>query len=174
MKNNVMLSIHPEFIQAIKDGYKTIEIRKRVPRLNPPYRCYIYCTKPKERVIEWVHDGDDIYGDIYHGKAFPVTSPISDYYGKWIGGKAGLVVGEFVCDGIIIYGLDSKSVAEMAQKGCVTPKSIHEYAGTNKHLFGMLIGEKTFYQEPLPLQAFGLSRPPQSWCYVCGMEDELL
>lgn len=166
IERQVLISIHPEFIQAIKDGRKTIEIRKRVPRLDPPYKCYMYCTKPKESVIEWVHDGDDLYGDTYHGKAFPVTTIISDYYGYWIGGKAGYVVGEFVCDGIITYGLGSKSVAEMAEKGCVTPKSIHEYAGNRDYLLGMVIGEKVFYEELLSLQEFGMKRPPQSWCYV--------
>ena len=162
----IMMSIRPEFIQAIKDGYKTIEIRKRVPRLDPPFKCYMYCTKPKERVIEWVRDGDDLYGETYHGKAFPVTTPVFDYYGKWIGGKAGYVVGEFVCDYVGSFDLNAPSVAELAYRGCVTCKSIHEYAGANNRLFGMLIGEKKFYQEPLPLQAFGLSRPPQSWQYV--------
>lgn len=170
MERQVLISIHPEFIQAIKDGYKTIEIRKRVPRLDPPYKCYMYCTRPRERVIEWVHDGDEIYGEIYHGKAFPVTTTISDYYGRWIGGKVGLVVGEFVCDGIIAYGLGSKSVAEMAEKGCVTPKSIHEYAGNRDYLLGMVIGDTEFYKEPMPLEAFGLKRPPQSWQYVMPPE----
>uniref|UniRef100_UPI004024AD72 hypothetical protein n=1 Tax=Eubacterium sp. TaxID=142586 RepID=UPI004024AD72 len=30
-------------------GYKTIEVRKTMPNLHPPFKCYIYCTLPKER-----------------------------------------------------------------------------------------------------------------------------
>lgn len=41
----VMLSIRPEWCQKIAAGDKTIEVRKSKPKLETPFKCYIYCTK---------------------------------------------------------------------------------------------------------------------------------
>lgn len=41
---SVLLSIHPKWCELIASGKKTIEIRKTRPKLEPPFKCYIYCT----------------------------------------------------------------------------------------------------------------------------------
>ncbi len=38
----VMLSIRPKWCDRIATGEKTIEIRKSKPKLEPPFKCYIY------------------------------------------------------------------------------------------------------------------------------------
>ena len=43
----VLLSIKPQYCYLIASGKKTIEVRKSEPKLKPPFKCYIYCTKPK-------------------------------------------------------------------------------------------------------------------------------
>lgn len=73
MNKSVMMSIQPKWVELIATGKKTIEIRKTKPKLQPPFKVYIYTTK----------DGYDvsIFGDkptIWHGK----------------------VIGYFVCDRI--------------------------------------------------------------------------
>lgn len=75
----VMISIQPWWCELIAQGMKTIEIRKTRPKLELPFKCYIYCTVPKTS------------GDIFH-----------------VGGNAplignGMVVGEFICDEIHNY-----------------------------------------------------------------------
>lgn len=47
MSAAILLSIRPEWIDKILSGEKTIEVRKSRPRLDTPFKCYIYCTKPK-------------------------------------------------------------------------------------------------------------------------------
>lgn len=47
MKKAVLISIRPEWCQKIASGEKTIEVRKNRPKLAPPFKCYIYCTRDK-------------------------------------------------------------------------------------------------------------------------------
>lgn len=44
MSKAVMLSIRPRWVQKIANGKKTIEVRKTKPKLETPFKCYIYCT----------------------------------------------------------------------------------------------------------------------------------
>lgn len=47
MSKSVMISIRPKWCEKIVNGEKTIEVRKTRPKLNTPFRVYIYCTLPK-------------------------------------------------------------------------------------------------------------------------------
>ena len=47
MKKAVLISVRPEWCQKIASGEKTIEVRKNRPKLAPPFKCYIYCTRDK-------------------------------------------------------------------------------------------------------------------------------
>lgn len=44
MSKAVMLSIRPKWCEKIVSGEKTIEVRKTRPKLDMPFRGYIYCT----------------------------------------------------------------------------------------------------------------------------------
>ena len=65
----VLLSIRPEWCVKILNGEKTVEIRKNRPKLKPPFKCYIYCTKAPKKLITIFRDGD-VFGDgeVYRGK----------------------------------------------------------------------------------------------------------
>ena len=39
---SVLISIRPEWCEKIINGRKTIEVRKTRPKMNPPFKCYIY------------------------------------------------------------------------------------------------------------------------------------
>ena len=45
----VLISIRPEWVEKILNGEKTIEVRKTVPKLETPFKCYIYCTYGNKR-----------------------------------------------------------------------------------------------------------------------------
>lgn len=46
LKNKaVLISIRPGWCCQIAAGKKTVEIRRNVPSLDFPFRCYIYCTQ---------------------------------------------------------------------------------------------------------------------------------
>lgn len=39
---SVMLSVQPKWCKVIASGKKTIEVRKTKPKLETPFKCYIY------------------------------------------------------------------------------------------------------------------------------------
>ena len=41
----VLISIRPEWCEKIANKVKSLEIRKTVPKLKPPFKVYIYCTR---------------------------------------------------------------------------------------------------------------------------------
>ena len=41
----VLISIQPKWCELIASGKKTIEVRKTKPKLETPFKCYIYCTQ---------------------------------------------------------------------------------------------------------------------------------
>lgn len=45
MSKAVMLSVRPKWCEKIARGEKTIEVRKTRPKLETPFKCYIYCTQ---------------------------------------------------------------------------------------------------------------------------------
>lgn len=81
-KKSVLISIQPKWCELILSGKKTVEVRKNRPRLETPFKCYIYQTKGKERLLDILKDGDENYGEIYHGKpVFIKTRENSGYKG---------------------------------------------------------------------------------------------
>ena len=76
----VLMSIRPTWAQKIDSGEKTVEVRKSFPvKLKTPFKVYLYCTKGKDRLIEVMRDGDDLYGETYHGKPVFITLPEEGY-----------------------------------------------------------------------------------------------
>jgi predicted transcriptional regulator len=47
----LFLSIHPRYVDAILDGRKTVELRKRVPRAKAGTQLVIYASMPKCAVV---------------------------------------------------------------------------------------------------------------------------
>ena len=68
----VLISIRPQWCELIASGKKTVEVRKTKPKLETPFKVYIYCTKDKKG---WFHFGKKQRLD-------------------------GMVIGEFLCDEI--------------------------------------------------------------------------
>lgn len=149
----VMISIKHKWCELICSEKKTLEVRKTKPKLETPFKCYIYETKGN------------------HG--------------------SGKVIGEFVCDGIIV-----------AERGCygrlpqtktmINPHDLLDYAD-GKTLYGWNISNLVIYDNQKELSDFRyteeyiyncmkqvthwecgiddkcvsqIRRPPQSWCYV--------
>lgn len=44
MAKAVLISIRPGWVEEIFSGKKTLELRKTKPKLDTPFKCYIYCT----------------------------------------------------------------------------------------------------------------------------------
>ena len=160
METAVMLSIKPRWIELIAAFKKMLELRKSKPNLKTPFKCYIYCTKDR-RGLEIEEDRDPTW----------LFGTDNDF---------GKVVGEFTCDYIERYvTMYSSNYATFYMKEedgeilssinfgetCLTEDDFFAYGGGND-LFGWHISNLKIYSEPKLLADFGLTRAPQSWCYI--------
>ena len=165
MSKAVLISIRPKWCELILSGKKTIEIRKTRPKLETPFKCYIYCTR--------FYPGDpDSMISLKDRKSF--FKP-----------ESGKVVGEFVCDRV-----DSLSgrgvVADWAlQDACLSETQYAAYR-KGKTTYFWHITDLKIYDQPKRLDDFmhwieiedgsdfwaSVQRPPQSWCYVETLEDQ--
>lgn len=164
---SILISIKPKYCELIATGYKTIEVRKTMPNLHPPFKCYIYCTLPKERFS--IGQGnyacsDNLYlcnNKIKFGDGF-------DDFDKETISLNGKVIGEFVCDEIQEIKADNLVALYFNNpfnETCVTDLEMRKYAN-GKNLFLWHISKLAIYDKPKGLKKFGLTRPTQSWCYV--------
>lgn len=189
MSKAVLISIRPKWVEKIANGEKTIEVRKTRPKLETPFKCYIYCTLPK-----------------YPHEDFIATNyPMPQFYG---GGK---VVGEFTCERIVPITYDGGRLwcptnAAFSPATCLSQAEIIAYIGDKGRCYGWHISDLRIYDTPRELSEFTpacryknddgscpsrrvacsyqkydynpdgsinlvecgrtLERPPQSWCYV--------
>lgn len=172
----VLISIQPKWCELIASGEKTIEVRKTSPKMETPFKVYVYMTKHK-----WI---------------FKLLPFLKNRFAK--------VIGEFVCDDIIVdeRGENADVFSKYAQLSLVEQKKY----GANKPLFGWHITDLKIYDKPKELGEFSsygckivgdccinydcpncidngwmqppdckidgcyLTRPPQSWCYVEELE----
>lgn len=51
---SILQSIKPQYCELIARGKKTIEVRKTRPKLDVPFKVYIYCTRGKWRIADWI------------------------------------------------------------------------------------------------------------------------
>lgn len=175
----VMISIKPKWCSLISSGEKTVEVRKTKPKLDLPFKVYIYCTANKQGVKDLL----EIHG---------TDGKIRKANGK--------VIGEFICDGIKDFHptMDLKHLtprhANMVDESQVSMTDLFEYAN-GKILYGWHISDLVIYDKPKELCEFTawkkcnsckisgyessaciydedckvpamVTRPPQSWCYV--------
>ena len=71
MSKAVMLSIQPRWCELIANGDKTIEIRKTRPKLETPFKCYIYQTLPKSG--DWNERDGRVIGEFVCDKVYELA-----------------------------------------------------------------------------------------------------
>ena len=177
---SVLISIQPKWCDLIASGKKTVEVRKTKPKLETPFKCYIYETLGYKIKLSNV-----CKGTIYIG--------------------CGKVIGEFVCDKIydinwvrdFEHGNWFWDMRYNPEDDCLTPMELAKYIGDKEIYYGWHISDLVIYDKPKELSEFWnadkcpyvskdgctykyhcfragqtkrcgstLKRPPQSWCYV--------
>ena len=139
----VLISIHPEWCEKIVAGRKTLEVRKTRPKLEPPFKCYIYCTKGcNEALWRW-------QGEYYYDTQFPNERPNT---------ANGKVIGEFICDSIRRFDVpypafQSHMDKQILEQSCLTYYQLHRYA-YHDALYGWHISNLVIYDEPKKLSEF--------------------
>lgn len=159
-----MISIHPKWCELIADGKKTVEVRKTRPKIETPFKCYIYCTNTKPYLV---------WGDVFRGNWETEFTLLSGYNRKaaeeiWdvFNGK---VIGEFVCDTVegFHYGVQEPVGAnsifdcyigypvDLYDKDdtCLTRQEIDDY-GNKAFLYGWHISDLLIYDQPRELSEF--------------------
>ena len=110
---------------------------------------------------------------IYNGEKdieYRKSSPKVEAYGKPIKvylyeSGTGTVTGEMLVTSIKVYG--ESDCYEEKGNGCVDFELLNEYWNQgNGTLHCWRIGKATKYAEPIPLNVFGVNRPPMSWQYL--------
>ena len=167
----VMLSVRPQWCELIAGGQKTIEVRKTVPKISPPFKCFIYQTRSgKVPTGLFTCDGEIMGRSVKNGK----------------------VIGEFVCDkmyGIYysIYPHDPlvfEEIGTLNRPDVISETHLSEIELDNylngNNGYGWNISAMQIYDKPRELSEFrkpimptglryeddAIKRAPQSWCYV--------
>ena len=184
---SVLISIQPKWCELIASGKKTVEVRKTRPKLETPFKVYIYETQGR------------------------TETPFVDEEGHYIFKGRGQVIGEFVCDSVLdlwylpkeYYGKPAGTFEEfICNNSCLSFDELLKYAN-GKHAYAWHISNLVIYDKPRELSEFyhycgdnpncdgceahyysntecgkedyccspiegckPLKRPPQSWCYV--------
>ena len=175
MSKAVLISIRPKWCEKIVNGEKTIEVRKTCPKLQTPFKCYIYCTNIRPFLV---------WGDVFRGDWFTEFTRISGYSraeaDKIWDVFNGHIVGEFTCDRIYeletkarggsyyVKGGDQPTTNDVARQSCLTLKDMHEYlkGGTG---YGWHISDLRIYDQPRELTEFRRSCPNDLYCEACAM-----
>lgn len=169
---SILISIQPKWVEKIIRGEKTIEVRKSRPKIEMPFKCYIYCTKNRDNEIYKRYKVDDI--------------------------KSGKVIGDFVCDKVEDFSkweYDYSSLLRHIDLYAGTNsdyKFLNNYLKGDKKGYAWHISDLKIYDKPKPIMQFykpcpieikncpvcefystntgccmnNIDRPPQSWCYV--------
>ena len=137
----VLISIQPKWCELIASGKKTVEVRKTKPKLETPFKCYIYCTKG-EPLMKTA--GNSCFIDNGYRQE-------ENLYGLYevINGK---VIGEFVCDTFITdrtFGHDALFNAA----ACMSDAEVAAYC-TNNEMYGWHISDLVIYDKPKELSKF--------------------
>lgn len=172
MSKAVMLSIRPKWAEKIASGEKTIEVRKTRPKLNTPFKCYIYCTQSGIALGAWGKHGK-VIGEFTCDR-IDRLAPANEPYG--------------------IYDIDDDYVLQT----CLENGALWDY-GHGTPLYGWHVTGLRIYGVPRELSEFRracknswycescamywenngtcgneslqIKRAPQSWCYVEAMKD---
>lgn len=161
----VLISIRPKWCELIASGHKTIEIRKTRPKLETPFKCYIYQTLPKSG--DWNDKNGHVIGEFMCDRLTEYQPCVS-------------FTPERVC-------------FSLRALGCLEAHELWKYSD-GKALYGWHISDLVIYDEPKKLTDFmkpcdpdpdsvplclqckrlgenygcggTILRPPMSWCYV--------
>lgn len=190
----VLISIRPRWCKLIAGGKKTVEVRKSKPKLETPFKVYIYCTQEKQRYFPW---SGKVIGEFVCDRIYQYASDLFR--------------------STPVEGTDI-STEEMAKLSCLTAKELYEYEHSAEPrenciylvgVYGWHISNLKIYDKPKELNDFTphcrymtddmrscdhrkiacnhqefdynpwpdcslntvvckrrMQKPPQSWCYV--------
>lgn len=162
----VLLSIQPKWCELIASGKKTIEVRKTRPKIDTPFKCYIYCTKQGKLFFhgkigekECLFKNPDT-GKIKFDYSFELMCCKNEYTkDNFLSGK---VIGEFVCDVVEQFTQaffdeqepqDTEEIGFYLDQFAMPYSELCAYVGS-KNFYGWHISGLKIYEKPKDLSEF--------------------
>lgn len=167
MSKAVLISIRPEWCEKIVTGQKTIEVRKTRPKMDTPFKCYIYCTQSAD--ILWILKERErsLHPDKI-ADVFKAAKCGGAYRGN------GKIIGEFTCNRVTNlfsnsrFWLDEDDVLHT----CLSAAKMRKYANGANGLYGWHISNLRIYDTPRELDDFRRACKNDWWCESCAMYRE--
>lgn len=164
MCKSVLISIRPKWCEKIISGEKTIEVRKNRPKLETPFKAYIYCTTGRPDLNIPISRERLMQDYLNTGSMKSLNCPHGN----------GKVIGEFTCDRI--YKISKRGIpknfdycylslngwgnddieAEIKaiSASCVSKEELNTYGTKAPFLYGWHISDLAIYDEPKELDEF--------------------
>nr|WP_316614653.1 hypothetical protein [uncultured Ruminococcus sp.] len=133
MSKAVLISIRPEWCDKIASGQKTIEVRKTRPKIETPFKCYIYETKAIN----------------HHSILVDLDGEQRTIFEK----GRGKIIGEFICDRIVKAECGQYCRFLSTLKTQILPQELFNYANY-KPVYGWHISNLVIYDKPKELSEF--------------------
>lgn len=166
---SILQSIKPQYCELIASGKKTIEVRKTRPKLDVPFKVYIYCMKDK--LLTKSHNNGNIYlSENKYKTALEKAGNVT---------LSGKVIGEYVCDEIFSFGFtpynhgeymlsgNADSERDVLKDSCLSFSEMYEYIGEG-YGYAWHISDLKIYDKPKELYDF--IKPctdPYQYCQGC-------
>lgn len=151
MSKSVLLSVRPKWCAKIASKEKTVEIRKTCPKVDPPFKVYIYCTQPNSYnpcvLLHYRRQNSTVYDSFFTAR----------------------VIGEFMCDEVAHLDMDSIGLGRYDENvfyhytdsvdgdsewtTCLTREEVMEYTN-GKRPYGWHISDLVIYDKPKKLEEF--------------------
>lgn len=147
----VLISVHPKWCQKIMEGRKTIEVRKTRPKMDTPFKCYIYKCGNGKVIGEFLCDeiiNINGAGRIPSDAARPTCLEPAELH-QYLGAATGF---GWHISNLRIYD---------------TPRELDDFRRACKN--DWWCESCAMYREHNGTCGNGrlqIRRPPQSWCYV--------
>lgn len=160
---SVLISIKPKWCGLIAERKCSILVRKTAPKIETPFKSYVYCTK--DGLLTRSH----FDGKIYVASSRKYQTALERNGNITLSGK---VIGEFVCDRIILVDCDSvapfdEETHEYIQtETCIDRGTFARYTNFRKAL-GWHISDLKIYDKPKELDEFLRICPYDEHCWRC-------
>lgn len=167
----IMKSISPKECERIANGEQTVLVSKTSPKIETPFKCYIYCSYGNDRENYMLGKRGKVIGEFECDRIYEIKNLGSSF----------------------MIGNDIALTNRIARESCLDYDDMISYLG-NKDGYGWHISDLKIYDEPKELSKFErpcsykgtcyycarakfesdgtrlcdnkITRPPKSWCYV--------
>lgn len=172
MSKAVLISIRTVWVEKIVRNEKTVEVRKTRPKLDTPFKCYIYCTQGND-ARRLRGSWGKVIGEFTCDRITPLFNVCTDNWHH-------------------LAGDVHEWHKELVKRACLTDAELKAYA-KGQNCFAWHISDLKIYDKPRELREFKknnrdcfyadlgiakrdcpdcknsgcfLERPPQSWRYM--------